>query len=138
MLTRLAQEMREQSRWQPQQSGRLLRTVQRLLQNEFLSDDEQAARADHALRSLMDYAASNIPYYRELLKDRELDRAVSAVPPLVFGAYCELVVALELESYATLADCWKKSCQRVITLADLSLSISRTRVSMRQGPATCA
>jgi len=66
--TCLEEERHEQRSWRlkPQCAG--LRRFDRLVENEFISPEEQRARQDRKLAALVEFCVSQVPYYRDLFE----------------------------------------------------------------------
>ena len=72
MRTDLDREREEQRRWRlhPRFAGR--RIFDRLVDNEFLSADEQTAMQSKALARTLRFASTAVPYYQDLFEARRL------------------------------------------------------------------
>ncbi|MEE9139345.1 MAG: GNAT family N-acetyltransferase [Alphaproteobacteria bacterium] len=64
--SRLDEEWDEQHRWILQPRWLAMRRFDRLVENEFLSEDEQAARRRRGLARMIRFAFAEVPYYRDL------------------------------------------------------------------------
>ena len=64
--TCLADEQREQSRWRLKPECAGLRHFDRLVENEFISADEQRERQDRVLAGMTRFSVEQVPYYRDL------------------------------------------------------------------------
>ena len=63
---RLAEERAEQARWRPRKPAGEMAMFDRLVHNEFLPADRQAEGLAARLRGIIEFAAANVPYYRDL------------------------------------------------------------------------
>ncbi len=74
MSTNLAIEQEEQRRWVPRPKYAHLDWFDTLVANEFLSVDEQYARQKKMLSNMAAFAATQVPYYRDLFRNLGLNR----------------------------------------------------------------
>lgn len=72
MHTDLKREREEQRHWQLRRRFADVKIFDRLVDNEFLSEDEQAARQAKALKRVIRFASTAVPYYQDLLEARRL------------------------------------------------------------------
>lgn len=70
--TSLAEEYGEQQRWKLAPQFRDLAWFDQLVQNEFISAEEQQVRQSADLRRIVRFAASSVPYYAELFARERL------------------------------------------------------------------
>lgn len=87
-MTSLAEERTEQLRW----TSRLLRPMReydRLVENEFVSPEEQSVQSARRLCAMLRFAAREVPYYRDKFRSSGADapgdapiRALAALPIL--------------------------------------------------------
>src|SRR2546426_8727800 len=90
MSTSLARERAEQRRWRLRAQWWGAEWFNALVTNEFLSADEQVARQARALSNLVEFAASQVPYYQQLFirirmtaRDLRQPSDLTRLPPLV-------------------------------------------------------
>ena len=69
---RLAEERAEQARWRPRKPAAEMAMFDRLVDNEFLGPEQQAGSLAARLHGMIDFAAANVPYYRDLFARLEL------------------------------------------------------------------
>jgi phenylacetate-CoA ligase len=72
MGTDLGREREEQGRWRLRPGFADFPTFDRLVDNEFLSADEQTALQSKALARVLDFASTAVPYYQDLFAARRL------------------------------------------------------------------
>ena len=63
---RLAEERAEQARWRKRKTDDRMIEFDRLVDNEFRAPDDQAADIAERIRGLVEFAAAEVPYYRDL------------------------------------------------------------------------
>ena len=84
--TDLARERAEQQRWRLRSRFSRVKVFDRLVENEFLSEEEHRAQQNRRLARLVRYTATRIPYYRDLLETHKLKpqdlRSVADLPKL--------------------------------------------------------
>ncbi len=66
LQTCLADEKREQNRWRLKPECAKLRCFDRLVEDEFISEDEQRARQNRLLASMICFSVEQVPYYQDL------------------------------------------------------------------------
>jgi phenylacetate-coenzyme A ligase PaaK-like adenylate-forming protein len=71
--TDLTREREEQRRWRLRPRFAKVTAFDQLLDGEFLSQDEQSCRQSRALSRVIDFAAAEVPYYRDLFAARGLE-----------------------------------------------------------------
>ncbi len=74
MPTSLSIEQEEQRRWVPRPKYAHLDWFDTQVANEFLSVDEQFARQKQMLSNMVAFAATQVPYYRDLFRNLGLNR----------------------------------------------------------------
>lgn len=74
-MTDLESELNVQSVWRLKPEHRHLKVFETLVQNEFLSAEEQAKRECRALRQMLEFAVAQVPYYRDLFGEIGLQAA---------------------------------------------------------------
>lgn len=72
---RLAEERAEQARWRPRKPSDEMAVFDRLVDNEFLAPEHQTETVAAHLRRMIDFAAANVPYYRDLFARLKLSPA---------------------------------------------------------------
>ena len=77
---RLAEERAEQARWRPRKPAGEMAAFERLIEGEFLASERQEAAGAARLRGTVDFAAANVPYYRDLFAALKLSPADIAGP----------------------------------------------------------
>jgi len=70
--TSLEEELAELGRWKLRPEQAQMRIFERLTRNEFQAVGEHRVRSDNALANFVHFAASRVPYYRDLFSQRAL------------------------------------------------------------------
>ncbi len=82
-MSSLEEERREQARWRLRPKFANVNIFDRLVEAEFLPEEQQDRATDQRLRQVIRYAVNQIPYYRDLFARRGIDSGrISHVPDL--------------------------------------------------------